>query len=126
MRVPMIARVWKQVRLLARGRRSGSREVRGNDRGLCSPSRASAGRPAPGLQRGPALGRGLEHQRARGSRYLVGDRLSVVDIYWAAFAATIKPLPHELCPMLPWMRQLYDCTDPLVRAATTPQLLSHR
>lgn len=70
--------------------------------------------------------RRLEHQRALGSRFLVGDRLSAADIYWAAFAGIIEPLPHELCPMLPRTRRLYDCSDPLVRAATTLQLLAHR
>jgi glutathione S-transferase len=72
------------------------------------------------------LARRLERQEALGSQYLVGDRLSALDIYWAAFAAIIKPLPHELCPMLPHMRRLYECTDPLVRDAITPQLLAHR
>lgn len=87
---------------------------------------AAAAAPAKCAEMIETFARRLEHQQALGSRYLIGDHLSAVDIYWAAFAATIKPLPHELCPMLPWMRQLYDCTDPLVRAATTPQLLSHR
>jgi glutathione S-transferase len=68
----------------------------------------------------------LERQQALGSRYLVGEQLSAADIYWAAFAAIVKPLPHDLCPMLPGIRKLYDCTDPLVRAATAPQLLAHR
>jgi glutathione S-transferase len=87
---------------------------------------ATAAAPAKCAEMIETFARRLEHQMALGSRYLVGDHLSAADIYWAAFAATIKPLPHELCPMLPQTRRLYDCTDPLVRAATTPQLLAHR
>jgi glutathione S-transferase len=87
---------------------------------------AAAAAPARCAELIGILARRLERQQALGSRYLIGERLSAVDIYWAAFAAIVKPLPHELCPMLPRIRKLYDCTDPLVRAATTPQLLAHR
>jgi glutathione S-transferase len=87
---------------------------------------AAAAAPAKCADIIDALARQLERQKSLGSRYLVGDQLTALDIYWAAFAAIIKPLPHELCPMLPRMRRLYDCTDPVVRAATTPQLLAHR
>jgi glutathione S-transferase len=68
--------------------------------------------------------RQLERQQALGRRYLVGDALSAVDIYWAAFAALIDPLPHELCPMTSRIRRLYDSAQ--LRAATAPQLLAHR
>ena len=68
----------------------------------------------------------LESQRAKGSRFLVGDRLSALDIYWAAFAALLQPLPDELCPMPHGFRRLYTCTDPVVMQATTPQLIAHR
>jgi glutathione S-transferase len=87
---------------------------------------AAAAAPAKCADIIDALARQLERQKDLASPYLVGDQLSALDIYWAAFAAIIKPLPHELCPMLPRMRRLYECTDPLVRAATTPQLLAHR
>lgn len=87
---------------------------------------AAAAAPSKCAEIIETFARRLEHQQALGSRYLVGDHLSAVDIYWAAFAAIIKPLPRELCPMSRRMRQLYDCGDPLVRAAITPQLLSHR
>jgi len=73
-----------------------------------------------------AFSQKLASQRSRGSRYLVGDRLSAADIYWAAFAALVKPLPDELCPMLPRMRVLYDCKDRRVVDATSPELLAHR
>ncbi|HVA79786.1 MAG TPA: glutathione binding-like protein [Candidatus Binataceae bacterium] len=87
---------------------------------------AAAAAPAKCAEIIATVARHLERQQALGSRYLVGDRLSAADVYWAAFAALVRPLPDELCPMFPRMRKLYYCADPLVCAATTPQLLEHR
>ncbi|MGH8007710.1 MAG: hypothetical protein ACREQ3_11950 [Candidatus Binatia bacterium] len=72
------------------------------------------------------LGTRLEQQRARGSRFFVGAQLSALDIYWAAFAALIQPLPHELCPMPQAFRTFYTNTDPVVQAAVTPLLIERR
>ena len=90
-----------------------------------SPAVASAA-PARVAQILTALNTQLEAQRARGNRFLIGDRLSALDIYWAAFAALIQPLPDELCRMHPGFRKTYICTDPVVQAAASPQLLAHR
>jgi glutathione S-transferase len=68
----------------------------------------------------------LDSQLQSGSRFLIGDRLSALDIYWAAFAALIQPLPDELCRMSPGFRRAYTCTDNTVMAAASPQLLAHR
>jgi glutathione S-transferase len=68
----------------------------------------------------------LEAQRQRGSRFLVGDHLTAVDLYWAAFAALIQPLPDDLCKMPSGFRKMYDCKDAVVNAASDPQLLAHR
>ena len=73
-----------------------------------------------------ALSRRLEAQRAQGSRYLVGDRLSAIDVYWAAFAAMISPLDEALCAMPAMLRSQYELDDPEVRAAAAPILLEHR
>ncbi len=73
-----------------------------------------------------ALRARLEAQRARGSRFFIGDRLSALDIYWAAFAALIDPLPDEVCRLSPGFRQVYTNTDPTIKAATAPVLLEHR
>jgi glutathione S-transferase len=73
-----------------------------------------------------ALNHQLDLQRARGNRFLVGSRLSALDIYWAAFAAMIQPLPDDLCRMHPGFRKSYICTDPVVQAAASAQLLAHR
>ena len=87
---------------------------------------AAGSAPAKAAQVVQALGAQLEAQRSRGSRFLVGDKLSALDIYWAVFAALIEPLPENLCPMPPEFRRRYYCEDSVIRAATTPQLLAHR
>ena len=68
----------------------------------------------------------LQEQQASGSRYMVGDRLSALDIYWAAFCAIVHPLPDELCPMPDYLRQSYANVDETVRRAIDPALLAHR
>lgn len=65
-------------------------------------------------------------QRERGRRYLVGDALSALDVWWASFAAMIEPLPQALCPMRPDTRAAYAVRDPAVLAATDRDLLEHR
>ena len=68
----------------------------------------------------------LESQHKNGSKFFIGNRLSALDIYWAAFAALIEPLPDELCRMNAGFRQMYTCTDAAVTAEASPQLLAHR
>jgi glutathione S-transferase len=68
----------------------------------------------------------LEEQRLRGSRFLIGDRLTALDIYWSASAAMLQPLPPELCDMPRWLRTTYTANDPRVVAAIAPALLAHR
>ena len=73
-----------------------------------------------------ALDEQLRGQRARGKRYLVGDRLSALDVYWAAFAGLMRPLAPELCRMATSFRALYDEKHPTVLEALTPALIEHR
>jgi glutathione S-transferase len=68
----------------------------------------------------------LDRQKARGSKFFIGDKLSAADIYWAAFAALIRPMPPELCPMATSFREMYTEKNPLVAAAMTPSLTEHR
>lgn len=68
----------------------------------------------------------LAEQHAAGRRFLVGSALSALDIYWAAFAALLDPLPADQCPMPENLRASYTVTDPTVRAALDPALLAHR
>jgi hypothetical protein len=67
----------------------------------------------------------LEHQNAAGRTFLVGERLSALDIYWATFAGAIDPLPPDLCPSLPpQMRAGY--TDPELKTLGGPALFALR
>ena len=68
----------------------------------------------------------LRAQHGRGRRFFVGDALSAVDLYWAAFAAMVEPLPDDLCPMAAGLRRGYVLADPTARAAADPILLEHR
>ena len=68
----------------------------------------------------------IEKQKAAGSEYLVGHALSAVDIYWAAFANLVDPLPDEKCPMNDDIRAMYSSSPSEVRAAARPALLAHR
>jgi len=68
----------------------------------------------------------LRAQRERGRAFLVGDALSAVDLYWAAFAAMVAPLPPALCPMSDFMRQTYTLATPVAGHEPDPILLEHR
>jgi glutathione S-transferase len=68
----------------------------------------------------------LREQRERGCRFFVADALSALDVYWAAFAALVSPLPDSECPMPAFLRAQYEVADPVVRAAVDPLLLEHR
>jgi glutathione S-transferase len=71
------------------------------------------------------LGAQLRAQRAAGCRYLVGDELSAVDVYWATFAVLLAPLSEEDCRLDPGLRASYTARDPRLRAAAA-DLLAHR
>ncbi len=45
---------------------------------------------------------------------------------WAAFAALIKPLPEELCPLPTGLRAGFTNDDPAIDAALSPLLMEHR
>lgn len=83
----------------------------------------AAQRVAAGLN---ALATRLEQQKSSGSRFFIGDSLSALDVYWAAFSNMLKPLAPELCPMHPRIREMFTTTDPTVVAALKPILIEHR
>jgi len=68
----------------------------------------------------------LHRQKAAGREYLVGDRLSACDLYWATLSLFIKPLPAEQCAMPDFMRENYSYLTPELAEALDPILLSHR
>ncbi|MGH7880441.1 MAG: hypothetical protein ACREQD_13230, partial [Candidatus Binataceae bacterium] len=87
---------------------------------------AAAAAPSRVVEILGALARQLAEQRSRGSRYLISDTLSALDIYWACFAALIRPLPDDLCAMSAGFRGAYTCTEPTVTRAAAPELFAHR
>jgi glutathione S-transferase len=68
----------------------------------------------------------LLRQQARGQPYLVGERVSACDIYWACFSLMIRPLAHDLAPMPEVVRQLYGTSDPQIDDALDDLLIEHR
>jgi glutathione S-transferase len=68
----------------------------------------------------------LRRQRAAGSEYLVGERLSACDLYWATFSLFVSPLPEPDCPMPDFMRENYAHLTPELEAALDPALIRHR
>ena len=68
----------------------------------------------------------LLEQQARGSKYLVGYRLSALDIYWATCCAILAPMDAARCPMADGFRGPYGNTDPTIAKALIPALVAHR
>ena len=68
----------------------------------------------------------LSAQRAQGSEFLVGQRLSATDFYWAAFSVIMDILPDALCSVSAAARTMFENVDTSVKAAISPILLDHR
>ncbi|MEO7391584.1 MAG: hypothetical protein ABIU58_05385 [Ramlibacter sp.] len=68
----------------------------------------------------------LKNQRAKGSRYYIGDAVTAVDIYSAACMAMFSPLTEPQCAMDPATRAAFETLDAQTRTALDPLLLEHR
>ena len=68
----------------------------------------------------------LLSERIAGQRYLLGDSLTAVDIYWATFANLILPLPEAQLAAVPMIRAAYTCTDAEILAAVSNELHAHQ
>jgi glutathione S-transferase len=68
----------------------------------------------------------LKRQKAAGSEFLIGKRLSAADLYWATFSLFVSPLPPDECAMPDFMRANYTYLTPDLEAALDPILLQHR
>ena len=68
----------------------------------------------------------LKTQKAAGSNYLIGDRLTATDLHFAALFGIVDPLPHDVNPMPEGLRGLYSSGDTHVRAAVTDAMRRHR
>jgi glutathione S-transferase len=87
---------------------------------------ASAAAPARLIGILGMLAARLHAQHTAGGRYLVGDRLTACDLYWACFAGMLDPLPAEINPMPNFLRTIYAGADPALAAAKDPILFEHR
>jgi glutathione S-transferase len=88
----------------------------------------AAGRRAPGHIAGilEAIGEQLTGQRAKGRRYLIGESLSALDIYWAAVCGILAPMLEDRCPMFEGFREVYGNRDPRIAKRLSEELLAHR
>jgi glutathione S-transferase len=68
----------------------------------------------------------LRARRDAGHPYYLGEALSAVDIYSAAFMGLFKPLPEEYCAMHPGARAAFEWLDDATAGALDPVLLEHR
>ena len=68
----------------------------------------------------------LARQKAHGSRFLVGDQLSAVDIYWAASCGLLSPMEEARCPMVDAFRGPYGNEHPAIEQALSTELIAHR
>lgn len=74
------------------------------------------------------LDKQLAAQRSAGKRYLIGNQLSALDIYWASSCGFLDPMPEDLCPMFSDFRVplLYGCPNAEIDNALTDALREHR
>lgn len=70
------------------------------------------------------LGDQLEAQKAKGSRYFIGTGLTALDLLWASFSNTMRPLPDDINPMPAHMRTMYEAMGDSVNLPEI--LLEHR
>jgi glutathione S-transferase len=68
----------------------------------------------------------LRAQADLGSEYIVGDSVTAVDFYWAAFSNLAAIQPPEICPLDSSIRPMFENTSSEVTAAIDPILLVHR
>ncbi|RLA38962.1 MAG: hypothetical protein DRQ64_07880 [Gammaproteobacteria bacterium] len=73
-----------------------------------------------------ALAARLKAQQAAGSEFFVGNSISAVDFFWAAFSNLFDLLPPEKCPMPEQARPMFTGMAETVRAAVDPVLIAHR
>ncbi|TNF87842.1 MAG: hypothetical protein EP301_06045 [Gammaproteobacteria bacterium] len=69
---------------------------------------------------------GLLDEQLGSGKYFLDDRLTAVDIYWAAFANLFTPLDADRLPMADFMRGIYATKNERFLAALTPALRAHQ
>ena len=64
-------------------------------------------------------------QRDAGRRYIVGEALSAVDIYWVYFSQAVRTFPEAVCETPPGMRRVYEAAARAL-GDVDPVLVEHR
>ena len=72
------------------------------------------------------LGNIMKSQRVRGSSFLIGDSITAVDFFWAAFSNFVSIQPPHICPINPAARPMFENTADEITAAIDPILIEHR
>ena len=65
-------------------------------------------------------------QKAAGSDYLLGETVTAVDFYWAAFSNLIALMSPERCPLHPQVRPRFERVPEAIKAATNDDLIAQR
>jgi glutathione S-transferase len=68
----------------------------------------------------------LKRQREKGISYIVGNSVSAVDFYWAAFSNLVVLQSPEACPVDDSIRERFENVSSKVVEAFDPILRSHR
>jgi len=68
----------------------------------------------------------LYSQRDKGRDYLIGEHVTAVDFYWAAFSNFVSLQPQEVCPINPDARPMFENTPNEIMEALDPILIEHR
>lgn len=67
----------------------------------------------------------LHAQQAAGSGYLIGDSVTAIDFYWAAFSNLLRIQSADECPLDPAIRAIFEVVPPALEAADDI-LIEHR
>ncbi|MDA9941590.1 glutathione S-transferase family protein, partial [Luminiphilus sp.] len=72
------------------------------------------------------IDRRLQKQAEQGSRYLVGERLTAADIYWATMSMSITDVPQEIMPVTDQNQGMLKFFAANSKIPTIAEVLSHR
>ena len=68
----------------------------------------------------------LKSQAERGSEFILGDTVTALDFYWAAFSNLAAIPSPEVCPLDSAIRPFFEDASPQIREALDPILIEHR